>query len=89
MHGVIIRLSDLPMSAADNQRICATCGKPYAEVSEVWPQFPQCSLCYPTPPELVDRRSPENVFRHYLQVAHGITVTTHVAKEILDAAKSV
>lgn len=76
------------MNSAENKRNCATCGHSYLEVRKVWPQFPQCSLCFPTPQEIDDRRSPVNVFRHYLQAAHNIVVTAEVAKEILEAAKS-
>ena len=74
------------MANIDNLRNCATCGKAYSEAREVWPQFPQCSLCYPTHSE--QERTQEQVFRYYLKFAHGINVNVAVAKEILDAAKS-
>lgn len=67
----------------DNERNCASCGAKYKEVREVWPQFPQCSLCYPTKEEIAEKRTPENVFRYYLQVAHGIKVTNEQASQIL------
>lgn len=69
------------------KRQCAKCGKEYPEVDTHWPQYPQCSLCRETEREKLAARSPENVFRHWLQVSHGIVVTTEVAKEIMEIAR--
>lgn len=69
------------------KRQCAKCGNEYPEIDKLWPQFPQCSLCRQNLQEKLEARSPENVFRYWLQVSHGIAVTAEVAKEIMETAK--
>jgi len=75
------------MSETVPRRNCASCGCTYIERAAVWDLFPQCSLCRQREEEKAAARSPGNVFRHWLQVAHGIEVSLAVAEDILKTAK--